>query len=697
MPKRNKSNKSHNTRSKMEAKGSEQGALSAGTNSASTDQTSSPSLSPQRAAGLPREKQQSATNESVSQPHFSQGLQELSYSQSNDSALLMHTNIMNIENREGEHNSQAYESRSPEEGGDNRGDGGSFNQGRQMNASTTLVPNKDGKGGEFYSGGNIADGRAGQAFNPPPPPPQNKDPWQDAFVELRALRSRMDKVDRMDKKMDKIEESTSYLSKQVTTMVTQTSQLESKTEKNANEIKGLKKDFSSTNEKNANEIKDLKKEVSSLRRIVEKQHETISGLSKLKEDCAKQKESISDLVKTRDDFAKNSKKTIGELREEYSKKTKRTIGEMNELLGQQKEQVEGFKANTKRLKTDILHEVDGKVKSLSQSQDHTALKDKAYDKRHNLIISGLPEDADKSTMSAVKDFLNASLGLKDVLIHEAHRIGSPSNQGSNYCRPILLKFKHIHHRNKVWKKRKEAMTAEGSSTIRIQADLPKKLREGVSLMYRVLKAAVKIQKYQSAEVRDYALHLNGREYVPTQLESLPYPLRPSTLAFRSSEEATVFFSKNSFLSNHHPSDFKIKEVWFHSVEQYLAFKRAQLSGQQTLVQRALRADNPADAKSILNTLKDDHTEEYAEVRAQWAVDAIRAKFIQNPKLADALYKTKDLQLGEASRDAVWGIGMDLDNPDALDPTKWSTNGNLLGRSLMDIRRELATEREQRPK
>lgn len=666
----------------------------ADSDSSPTKLTSNSALSRQRIDGLPAGKQQNAKNKPVSQTETPSCSQESTSIKSDIPAPMAHIDMMIIDEQEVNQDSQIQESRSEGDEGDNRGtdSSGQISKINQTDTPLVLDPNKttnDNRQERITPGSEVE--------KTPPSPPKVKEPWQDAFLELRALTARMDKVDSMDEKMDKIEESTSGLSRQVTTMLKKTSQLESKTEKNANEIKELKKELSSKNEKSTKEIKDLKKEVSSLRRMVEKQNETITGLSKLKEDYAKQKEAISDLTKMKDDIAKNNKKTMGDIKDDYAKKTKRTIVEMNGLIDQQKEQVDNFNASTKRLKTEILQEVDGKVNTLSQEQDHKALKGQAFEKRHNLVITGLGEDPDKSTFAVAKDYLNSTLGVKDLNIQTALRIGNISNPENTYGRPILIKFRNISHRNKVWKKRLETPNEEGSNTVRIQADLPKKLREGLRLMYRVVKAASTIQKYRSAEVRDYALQLNGRVYAPSQLESLPFPLRPSTLAFRSSEQATVFFSKYSFLSNHHPSKFKIKDILFHTVEHFLAYKRAQLSGQQALVQRALRADNPAEAKSILNLLKEDHIEEYAESRAQWAIEAIRAKFTQNPKLAEALCKTKDLQLGEASKDIIWGIGMDLENPEVLSVEKWSPNGNLLGRSLMDIREELLAAREQRQK
>lgn len=214
------------------------------------------------------------------------------------------------------------------------------------------------------------------------------------------------------------------------------------------------------------------------------------------------------------------------------------------------------------------------------------------------------------------------------------------------------------------------------------------------MLHRVAKAVTASEKYKSAMVRDYALLWNGREYSPSQLETLPGPLRPSTLATRKSDQAMVFFSRHAALSNHHPSIFKVQGTTYHNMEQFLAHKRATLSGQEDKIQKALNARNPGEAKFILNSLKDDHVKDWEEKAEVWATEGIRAKFQQNENLAKALCNTGNRQLGEASRNLRWGVGMDLNNQDVLDCTKWPAASNLLGRILMKIREEIQEAKRQ---
>jgi hypothetical protein len=68
-----------------------------------------------------------------------------------------------------------------------------------------------------------------------------------------------------------------------------------------------------------------------------------------------------------------------------------------------------------------------------------------------------------------------------------------------------------------------------------------------------------------------------------------------------------------------------------------------------------------------------------------------AKFSQNEKLKEFLLNTQEKILVEASPyDKIWGIGMDENDKDILDPSKWKGE-NLLGKALMKVREIIKKE------
>lgn len=103
---------------------------------------------------------------------------------------------------------------------------------------------------------------------------------------------------------------------------------------------------------------------------------------------------------------------------------------------------------------------------------------------------------------------------------------------------------------------------------------------------------------------------------------------------------------------------------------------------------AMASREPADHKVILNTLRSNQPEVWKEKAKDYILQATRAKFGQNEHLSDFLIETHPLQLGEASKNQIWGIGLTLDSTEVFDCSKWNAQGNLLGKTLEMVRDEL---------
>lgn len=499
------------------------------------------------------------------------------------------------------------------------------------------------------------------------------------LAELKDIKGHISKI-------DKLEEATVSLTKEISGVVNRTIEIETAVSSNAARLR---------------EVDD---ELITLKATVQKQKETISNTEKWKEEAAQE--------------------------------TNKAVAHMNDLVGRQQKQVDTFNSNTQKLQQHILSEVDRKVSvvkkelkeeyqiemntfkkeikkenknemnefknelkkenknemstlknELKKDMNCQKLKNQAYNNRQNLVVIGLQPDSKKSDLELTVE-LCQSLGVAEAGIATVYRLGRQHEQNSGYVRPLMVKFTDVEQRNLVWRKRMGITSENDSHKIRIQADLPKPLREGLQVMQRVVKAASKIPEFESAKINDYSLQVNDKSYQVTDLENLPRQLRPSTLSMPQSDAAMVFFTKHAFMSNHHLSDFKIEGDTYHSVEQYLAVCRAKLAGNQPLINRAKASQDPIQAKHILNALREDHPEVWDEKVKDTIMEALRAKFSQNRSLRDKLCNTGQLTLGEASKNPRWGIGMDLSDEEVLNTEKWLKDGNLLGKSLMEIRDEL---------
>lgn len=491
---------------------------------------------------------------------------------------------------------------------------------------------------------------------------------KDTSKDVLLLRKDLDKQVKMSQRQSK---DTKEIGAEVNKVANNLDKQQKALSTNTQDLKKLQNKVS-TIQINADELKTMKNQIALLQKTVAEQNRVIQKLQN-PEEIQKMGEEISAIQNTMEEQKDNMSK-INKLKEDFAGTSRKTVKEMNELLDTQRQQVQEFRTirqNTQQdlqkhkdhigtlqsFKAEVQEDTHKQIQQVSEEFSYQSLKSKAFHNRLNLVIIGLPEQQESSAFSEVLDLFKNKMKLrKRIEIREAYRMGQVRPEGSTYIRPLMVKFSKSSDRNLVWRKRNNIPTSEDDVRIRIQADLPKQLRDNLSILYRVAEAAAAMEEFRGATVKDYALLLNGQSYTARQLELLPIPIRPSSLAVKVSEEAIAFFSRFSILSNHFPSTFQIHDKTFHSMEQYLAYKRAILSKQSFFIDKALQAKDPIEAKLILNSLHNDNAQEWQDIRADVAIQGLRAKFGQNQHLRNYLCCTRDLKLGEASRNPAGGRG-----------------------------------------
>ena len=137
-----------------------------------------------------------------------------------------------------------------------------------------------------------------------------------------------------------------------------------------------------------------------------------------------------------------------------------------------------------------------------------------------------------------------------------------------------------------------------------------------------------------------------------------------------------------------PSSFSENGVTYKTAEHYMMAEKARLFGDHDTLNRILTKDSPKDAKDLGRQIQ--HFD--AEIWERHKFDIVRKgnylKFSQNEELKHFLLQTKSKVLVEASPvDAIWGIGLKEDHPNASNPMAWRGE-NLLGFALMEVRDEL---------
>ena len=123
---------------------------------------------------------------------------------------------------------------------------------------------------------------------------------------------------------------------------------------------------------------------------------------------------------------------------------------------------------------------------------------------------------------------------------------------------------------------------------------------------------------------------------------------------------------------------------FCSSEQLYQYIKAKYHKNEYIAAKILQCSDPRKVKKISKGIqvceKWDHEKLYV------MFNVLFLKFSQNQKIGSFLKATENNLLVEASPyDTFWGIGMNMHDPRAQDPSQWKGR-NQLGSLLMEIRK-----------
>ncbi|MFT4223232.1 NADAR family protein [Dysgonomonas sp.] len=140
------------------------------------------------------------------------------------------------------------------------------------------------------------------------------------------------------------------------------------------------------------------------------------------------------------------------------------------------------------------------------------------------------------------------------------------------------------------------------------------------------------------------------------------------------------------------SAFTVDGVKYATAEHWMMAKKAQLFGQDAMIEKILAAKSPAEAKKLGRLVRNFDPIIWGENCFGIVCQGNYHKFSQHTDLKEFLLNTKDRILVEASPvDNIWGIGMAQDNEHAENPRLWK-GSNLLGFALIEVRDRLKNEK-----
>ena len=320
----------------------------------------------------------------------------------------------------------------------------------------------------------------------------------------------------------------------------------------------------------------------------------------------------------------------------------------------------------------------------------SALEDQLLEK--NVIFQGLEEeefdDIQDTKSKIISAIANVSTGntpeerkeaAKKTPIDSIERLG---RFNPNRGRPVKVKFTNKIDVVNLFKNRKNL--PEG---VFINKEYSKATEKERRLLCPILRAAKKIEDYKGrCRMEGPYFILDGKKYHRYNVHTLPAQLGPSEVTSVSDEERIGFFGELNPFSNFHPCVFVLDGHEYHSMEQFIQTTKAEYFGDNIARERILRCDDAMDSKEISMDISNFNKREWSRVAEDLCYPGIKAKFFQNPGLMAALLNTGTKKLVESSFNDLWGTGIPISRPNALDETKWKSSG-ILGKILMCVRAE----------
>jgi len=144
----------------------------------------------------------------------------------------------------------------------------------------------------------------------------------------------------------------------------------------------------------------------------------------------------------------------------------------------------------------------------------------------------------------------------------------------------------------------------------------------------------------------------------------------------------------SCFSQWFPTAFEVAGETYRTAEHWMMAEKARIFGNAEVRQRIIAAQRPAEAKKLGREVVGFDPQEWDAQKYDLVKVGNYQKFSQHSTLREYLLTTGSRVLVEASPvDAIWGIGLAADHPDALQPARWPGQ-NLLGFALMEVRDQL---------
>ena len=329
---------------------------------------------------------------------------------------------------------------------------------------------------------------------------------------------------------------------------------------------------------------------------------------------------------------------------------------------------------------------DLQTQNTQLQKDVTQLQKKILDfdvqsRRSNLIFDGITE-IDSETWDKTEEILKQILAEKmdimdDIKFERVNRIGKKIPEKP---RPIIAKFHSFKDRNIVWTKRNEL---QGTS-IWISEDYPQPIKANRRKLMPFFLAARKCEQTNNVSLRLDKLEIDGKHYTVDSVNDIPSFIHLNSKSTVTTDEVTVFSSKNSVLSNLHLLDIMIDGRIFNCNEQFIQHSKALLFKDAVKADEILKELDPYKQMELGKKVN-GYRKQTWDAHAPRILNRVnREKFAQHKNAREILLATGTRKLGEATKHPTFGIGLNINDDNVTDSSKWKGQ-NVMGNTLHDIR------------
>ncbi len=135
------------------------------------------------------------------------------------------------------------------------------------------------------------------------------------------------------------------------------------------------------------------------------------------------------------------------------------------------------------------------------------------------------------------------------------------------------------------------------SQIFIKEDVPPEVESRVNKLLPIFLETKKDKDLNAKMVVD-KLYINNQVYTVDTIKNLPEVLQPEHSANKTNGEITLFWNKDSFLTNFNLSKFEKDGVTYCCNEQYVTSQKALLFQDVDAHNKNMESENPAEMKHI---------------------------------------------------------------------------------------------------